>query len=147
MKFDTGLGKRQKARRHRIMASLWRDNPWRRIAFPDPESAESRRTWLACYFMCCTASMGFRRPNLIRWTPFMAECVDFLYSSPDALPSDKLLCEWVKSQHIAENIGTQFSMDDPFATVQSMFKNTPNYKPMPIDSNSLTCVMLTCNLD
>lgn len=49
----------------------------------------------------------------------MSESIDFLYSSPDALPSDKVLCEWVKGQQIAENIGMQFSMDDPFATVQS----------------------------
>ena len=47
----------------------------------------------------------------------MAECVDVLENSPDAAPSDKSLCQWVRSQHIAEEVGTQFSMDDPAATV------------------------------
>lgn len=50
----------------------------------------------------------------------MSESIDVLYNSPNAMPSDKLLCEWVKSQHIAEHIGVQFSMDDPSATVQRM---------------------------
>lgn len=47
----------------------------------------------------------------------MAECIDVLETSPDALPSDKSFCQWIRSQHIAEDIGTQFSMDDPGATV------------------------------
>ena len=47
----------------------------------------------------------------------MADCVEVLETSPEAAPSDKALCQWVRSQHIAEEIGTQFSMDDPVATV------------------------------
>ena len=47
----------------------------------------------------------------------MAECVEVLETSPEALPSDKSLCQWIRSQHIAEDIGTQFSMDDPSANV------------------------------
>jgi len=40
-----------------------------------------------------------------------------LETSPDAFPSDKILCQWVRIQHIAEDIGLQFSMDDPAASV------------------------------
>ena len=47
----------------------------------------------------------------------MAECTEALETAPDALPSDRLFCQWVKSQHIAEDVGVQFSMDDPFASV------------------------------
>ncbi|KAH6709383.1 hypothetical protein DL95DRAFT_355382 [Leptodontidium sp. 2 PMI_412] len=116
MAIDIGMNKKSKLQKTKV-AGLFRDNPWRRTPFPDAESLESRRTWLACYFLCCNASMGLRRPNLIRWTPFMAECIDVLETSPDALPSDKSFCQWIRSQHIAEDIGTQFSMDDPGATV------------------------------
>lgn len=96
---------------------LWRDHPWRRTPFPDSESLEARRAWLGCYFMCCATSMGLRRPNLIRWTSYMAECIEVLETSPEASPTDKSLCQLVRNQRIAEDIGTQFSMDDPFATV------------------------------
>jgi hypothetical protein len=116
MAIDIGMGKKNKSKKAKA-AGLWRDTPWRRTPYPDPESLEARRAWLTCYFLCCNAAMGLRRPNLIRWTSFMAECVDVLENSPDAAPSDKSLCQWVRSQHIAEEVGTQFSMDDPAATV------------------------------
>lgn len=114
MAIDIGMGKKSKSSSN---AGLLRDHAWRRTPYPDPESIESRRAWLSCYFLCCTASMGLRRPNLIRWTHFMSDCVDVLEKSPDAAPSDRSLCQWVRSQHIAEEIGTQFSMDDPVANV------------------------------
>jgi hypothetical protein len=116
MAIDIGMGKRSKPQKPKY-AGLWRDNPWRRTPYPEPESVEARRAWLGCYFLCCNASMGLRRPNLIRWTPFMSDCIEFLETSPEAAPSDKVLCQWVRSQHIAEEVGTQFSMDDPLATV------------------------------
>lgn len=116
MAIDIGMGKRNKSPKGKDVG-LWRDHPWRRHPYPDPESIEARRTWLACYFLCCNASMGLRRPNLIRWASFMGECVDVLETSPDAAPTDKILCQWVRSQHIAEEIGTRFSMDDPGAVV------------------------------
>ncbi len=117
MAIDIGLGKKTKSAKGKSGAGLWRDHAWRRTPYPDSESIEARRTWLACYFLCCNASMGLRRPNLIRWTPFMADSVQVLETSPEALPSDKTLCQWIKSQQIAEEVGTQFSMDDPAATV------------------------------
>lgn len=116
MAIDIGMGKRSKSQKSKA-AGLWRDHPWRRTPYPDPESVEARRAWLGCYFLCCNASMGLRRPNLIRWTPFMQDCVEFLETSPEAAPSDQTLCKWVRIQHIAEEIGTQFSMDDPTACV------------------------------
>ncbi|KAA8576294.1 hypothetical protein MFRU_009g01910 [Monilinia fructicola] len=119
MAIDIGMGKKGKTGRTDKMksAGLWRDHPWRRTPYPDPETIEARRTWLGCYFLCCNASMGLRRTNLIRWSSFMAESVDVLENSPDAAPTDKILCQWVRSQRIAEEVGIQFSMDDPGATI------------------------------
>jgi hypothetical protein len=114
MAIDIGMGKKSKGIKS---AGLWRDHHWRRAPYPDSESIESRRAWLSCYFLCCNASMGLRRPNLIRWTSFMDDCVNVLENSPDAEKSDRALCQWVRSQHIAEDVGTQFSMDDPLANV------------------------------
>lgn len=118
MGIDINIGKKLKTNRGTgHVAGLWRDHQWRRSVLPNPDTIEARRTWLGCYFMCCTASMGLRRPNLIRWTNYMAECINVLETSPDAAPSDKFLCQWIRSQHIAEEVGIQFSMDDSFATV------------------------------
>ena len=61
--------------------------------------------------------MSLRRPNLIRWTPYVGDCVDFLESSPEALQSDRHLCQLVRLQQIAEDVGVQLSMDDPCALV------------------------------
>lgn len=47
----------------------------------------------------------------------MDECIEVLESSPTALPSDSLLCQHVRLQHINEEIGQQFSMDDPSAAI------------------------------
>ncbi|TAQ88992.1 hypothetical protein B7494_g2656 [Chlorociboria aeruginascens] len=116
MAIDIGMGKKNKNGKAKSVG-MWRDHPWRRTPFPDAESIEARRAWLCCYFLCCNASMGLRRPNLIRWTSYMADCIEVLESSPEAVLSDKLLCQWVRSQHIAEEIGTQFAMDDPTANI------------------------------
>ncbi|TVY86493.1 Transcriptional regulator [Lachnellula willkommii] len=117
MAIDVGMGKKSKTNKGKFAGGLWRDHPWRRTPYPDPESPEARRSWMICYFLCCNASMGLRRPNLIRWTPFMDNCLEFFETSPDTLASDKLLCEWVRNQHIAEEVGAQFAMDDPTAVV------------------------------
>nr|POE63028.1 hypothetical protein CFP56_03931 [Quercus suber] len=61
--------------------------------------------------------MVLRRPNLVRWTNYMKECIEVLESHPDAYPSDKLFCQHVKIQHICEDIGLQFLMDDNTATI------------------------------
>jgi len=64
-----------------------------------------------------STALSLRRPNLIRWTNYMDECIEMLESSSEALPSDKLLCQHVKLQHINEDVCVSFSMDDPSATV------------------------------
>jgi len=62
-------------------------------------------------------SMCLRRPNLVRWSKYMDECIEVLETSDLALPSDKILCQHVLLQHINEEIGNQFCMDDPSAPV------------------------------
>jgi hypothetical protein len=61
--------------------------------------------------------MVLRRPNLVRWTNYMKECIEVLESHPDAFPSDKVFCQNVRIQHICEDIGLQFLMDDNTATI------------------------------
>lgn len=111
MAIDIGLGKKSISKR--IKQFGWQKHPLRRNPPPDPTSVESRRTWLACYFLAANTAMALRRPHLIRWTPFMAESLDILKSSPDSAPSDKYFCHLIWAHHLGEEIGEQFSMDDP----------------------------------
>ncbi|EJT75879.1 hypothetical protein GGTG_05807 [Gaeumannomyces tritici R3-111a-1] len=84
---------------------------------PDPCSIESRRTWLTCYFLASNTSMTLHRPNLIRWTPFMTECLEVLQSSPDAAPTDAYFCHLVWTHRLSEEVGIQFNMEDPTAAI------------------------------
>lgn len=117
MAIDIGLGKKNGQKRSTNAASLYTWQNIKRQPLPDPTSIESRRTWLACFFLTSTASMALHRPNLVRWTSFMTECVDLLESSPDAAPTDKYFCHCVWTHRLGEDISGQFSMDDPSKSV------------------------------
>ncbi|KAE8348423.1 hypothetical protein BDV28DRAFT_161368 [Aspergillus coremiiformis] len=78
----------------------------------DPDSAEARRAWLGCYFLAVQVAASLRRTLLVRWTPYMDECVEILEKSPDSLPSDKVMVQWAKLVHIIEDIHQQISPDD-----------------------------------
>ncbi|KAH0491439.1 hypothetical protein TgHK011_002871 [Trichoderma gracile] len=109
MAIDIGLGRKGGSRRG--------PPPFRRNPPPDPCSIECRRTWLTCFFLALNTSMSLHRPNLIRWTPFMTECLEILESSPDAAPTDKYFCHLVWTHRLAEEVGSQFSLDDPSTVV------------------------------
>lgn len=118
MAIDIGLGQKKHVtggfRKH-IRQAFQDASPHRQVPL-DPTTIEARRAWLACYFLATNTAMALHRPNLIRWTPFMAECIDVLESSPDAAPTDKFLCQLVWTHKLAEEVGVQFSMDDPAST-------------------------------
>ncbi|KAI3323495.1 hypothetical protein HD806DRAFT_535321 [Xylariaceae sp. AK1471] len=113
MAIDIGLGRRKNNPKSRLIPYTWRDHPFRKQPLPDPATIESRRTWLATYFLASNVAMALHRPNLIRWQSFMTECMDILESSPEAAPSDRYLCHLVWTHRLAEEVGIQFSMDDP----------------------------------
>jgi hypothetical protein len=111
MALDLGLGR--KATPNVMKLSI---GPFRRY-HPNSSSIEARRTFLVCYYLCMSITMVLRRPILLRWTKYMEESVKLLETSPDALPSDRLLCQQVKMAHIGEEISVQFCMDDPSVEV------------------------------
>ncbi|KAF1830277.1 hypothetical protein BDW02DRAFT_609106 [Decorospora gaudefroyi] len=111
MALDLGLGR--KATPNVMKLSV---GPFKRY-HPNSSSIEARRTFLVCYYLCMSITMVLRRPILLRWTNYMADSVKILESSPEALPSDKLLCQQVKMAHIGEKISVEFCMDDPSVEV------------------------------
>lgn len=108
MAIDLGMGKRSRAGN----GPQWREQVGK-ISHTEVDAAETRRAWLGLYFMCANAAMALRRPLLVRWSPYMDESLEVLAKAPDALPSDKWLAHAVRAQRIAEDVGYQFSMDDP----------------------------------
>jgi hypothetical protein len=109
MAIDIGIGKRQSPWKRKWFGQ---EPPFRRV-LPNPESAEARRAWIVCYFLCISITMVLRRPILVRFNDYMRECLDYLETAEDALPSDKILIQHVKIAHISEQIAVQFAMDDP----------------------------------
>lgn len=123
MAIDIGLGRRKNSPKSHLIPYTWRDHPLRKHPLPDPATIDSRRTWLAAYFLASNVAMALHRPNLIRWQSFMTECMDILESSPEAAPGDRYLCHLVWTHRLAEEVGIQFSMDDP-----SIFVNITEQK-------------------
>lgn len=122
MAIDIGLGRKKSImgggmglKKH--IPAEWRQQHFKKHPLPDPTTVEARRAWLACYFLATNTSMALHRPNLIRWNSFMTECVDILESSPEAAPTDKYFCHLVWTHKLAEEVGIQFAMDDPSASI------------------------------
>ncbi|PVH93472.1 hypothetical protein DM02DRAFT_619267 [Periconia macrospinosa] len=111
MALDLGLGRRNTQTVMKMAVG-----PFKRC-HPNTSSIESRRTFLVCYYLSMSITMILRRPILLRWTKYMEESVKILETSPDAFPSDKILCQHVKMAHIGENISVSFCMDDPSVEV------------------------------
>lgn len=112
MAIDIGLGRRSPGRRLEPPPGL-RDPKSNRPGPPDPTSLECRRTWLTCYILATNAAMALHRPHLIRWSSFMAESLEVLETSPEALPTDKYFAHMVWAHKMAEDVANQFSPDDP----------------------------------
>ena len=53
--------------------------------------------------------MSLRAPNVMRWTRLMDKCLVVLETSPAALPSDRLLCQHIRLQHITEEFAMHLS--------------------------------------
>ncbi|KAI1865549.1 uncharacterized protein JN550_008306 [Neoarthrinium moseri] len=113
MAIDIGLGRKRNSAKQRMIPYTWKDHPLRKNPLPDPTTLEARRAWLSSYFLASNVAMALHRPNLVRWTSFMTECMDILESSPEAAETDKYLCHLVWTHRLAEEVGIQFSMDDP----------------------------------
>ncbi|KAK6340211.1 hypothetical protein TWF730_001978 [Orbilia blumenaviensis] len=90
---------------------------WKKTFLPDPGTLESRRTYLTCYWMCSNVAMSLRRPNLLRYSAYMGECVEFIEKSPEATLHDRIICQWVKLQRITEEVGIAFGYEDSVAKV------------------------------
>ncbi|KAJ5180899.1 hypothetical protein N7492_004109 [Penicillium capsulatum] len=87
------------------------------------DGPEARRTWVGCYFLGIQVATALRRMQLVKWQPYMDECLQILENHPDALPSDRRLIWWAKLAYIMEQAGVQLSAEDPYSMIS--FADTP----------------------
>lgn len=87
--------------------------PRSRDTSPQTATLESRRTFLGCYALSAGVSLSLRRPNLLRVSSYIRECVDYVGRARDALPTDPTLVAWVRLLMLAEEISTSLCYDDP----------------------------------
>ena len=74
----------------------------------------SHLAWFeGCADYLLRVAAALRRVPLVRWHPYMDECIEILETSPDALPSDKALIRWARLAQLTEEVGFHFSCDEP----------------------------------
>lgn len=76
--------------------------------------AEQARAVLGCYHLGSTVAMKTRRPNLLQFNDWMAECVRHLEHSPHR--TDQHLAVWFELQRITDEAMSSFGLDDTSAT-------------------------------
>lgn len=119
MAIDIGLGRSLSPHANGSLSDRIRSVLISRRSLFDPSTAESRRTWLACYYLTCNTAISLHRTPLVRWTSFMTESVELLSAGtlPGSAPTDKYFCQLVLQHKVGEDIALRFSIDDPMRVV------------------------------
>ncbi|KAJ5545877.1 hypothetical protein N7494_003462 [Penicillium frequentans] len=87
------------------------NNPDRKRSGPHDElMAEQARAVLGCYHLSSTVGMKTRRPSLLQFNEWMAECVSMLEKSPHQ--TDQRLAVWFQLQRITDESLSSFGLDD-----------------------------------
>ncbi|KAL7815794.1 hypothetical protein V8C26DRAFT_420882 [Trichoderma gracile] len=73
---------------------------------------ETCRTFLACYFLCSSMAFSYRRPSILRYGPWVDDCIRVLGAAPTACVNDRRLIEWTKLQTIAEECMSAAGLDN-----------------------------------
>ncbi|KAJ5893758.1 hypothetical protein N7495_005449, partial [Penicillium taxi] len=80
----------------------------------DEDMAEQARAVIGCYHLGSIVAMRTRRPNLLQFNDWMAECVTQLEQSPHL--SDRHLGVWFQLQRITDETVSSFGLDDTSAS-------------------------------
>jgi hypothetical protein len=76
--------------------------------------AEQARAVLGCYHLGSSVAMKTRRPNLLQFNDWMAECLKHLEHSPHR--TDRHLAIWFELQRITDEAMSSFGLDDTSTT-------------------------------
>lgn len=76
--------------------------------------AEQARAVLGCYHLGSSVAMKTRRPNMLQFNDWMAECLQHLERSPHR--TDQHLAIWFQLQRITDEAMSSFGLDDTSTT-------------------------------
>ncbi|KAI8712635.1 Zn(2)-C6 fungal-type domain-containing protein [Fusarium sp. LHS14.1] len=76
------------------------------------EYLEAARTFSACYLLCSSIAMAFRRPNTLRWGSWVRDCTNILDPRSIAHIGDRRLAAWIRLQRLAEESLTMVGLDE-----------------------------------
>ncbi|RDL32088.1 uncharacterized protein BP5553_09490 [Venustampulla echinocandica] len=112
MAIDIGLGTNPKASRRRQADSDKSSPEVAQNMTKDEGEIERRRTFLACYLISAGVAMNMRRPNFLRYSSWMNDCIAYLSLHGSSATLDNTLVAWAILLQITEEIGSSFSFDD-----------------------------------
>ncbi|KAF6512882.1 hypothetical protein HZS61_007688 [Fusarium oxysporum f. sp. conglutinans] len=76
------------------------------------EQKEVARTYTACYLLCSSIGITFGRPNVLRYGPWVHDCIRMLDSPSAAHIGDRRLVAWVRLQRIVEESLSLIGQDE-----------------------------------
>ncbi|KAM5519449.1 hypothetical protein FOXYSP1_17873 [Fusarium oxysporum f. sp. phaseoli] len=76
------------------------------------EQKEVARTYTACYLLCSSIGITFGRPNVLRYGPWVHDCIHMLDSPSAAHIGDRRLVAWVRLQRIVEESLSLIGQDE-----------------------------------
>ncbi|KAL2816419.1 hypothetical protein BDW59DRAFT_10034 [Aspergillus cavernicola] len=69
-----------------------------------------RRAVLGCFLLCSTVSHTLNRPDPLRWTPHMKECLDILAEAKQT-PNDAVLVQLVRAQLVVHRLIKELELE------------------------------------
>ncbi|KAF4448068.1 hypothetical protein F53441_8460 [Fusarium austroafricanum] len=66
------------------------------------ERVETARTFSACYLICSSIAMSFRRPSALSYGPWVKDCTNVLDSPYTPHINDRRLAAWIRLQRLAD---------------------------------------------
>ncbi|ERF73018.1 hypothetical protein EPUS_07112 [Endocarpon pusillum Z07020] len=75
------------------------------------EEREGQRAFLGCYYLSVAFSVALSRPNMLRYSNYMADCCKRLEADQE-FPSDNILLHMIKLYHIGDQIHAAFRSED-----------------------------------
>ncbi|KAM5344364.1 hypothetical protein ACJ41O_012901 [Fusarium nematophilum] len=73
---------------------------------------ETARTFSACYLLCSSIAMSFRRPSVLRYGSWVKDCIDILDPPSIAHIGDRRLAAWIRLQRLAEESLAMVGLDE-----------------------------------
>ncbi|MCJ1476300.1 hypothetical protein MMC13_004966 [Lambiella insularis] len=110
MAFALGLSQQKKFCTG-LSTNPWKEQKYTRDAAGGGHVIERRRAWVACFSLSGIAAAGLKLPNLLRWSPYLDDCVHALEASSEALQSDRILCHSAKLQQLRDDLMLRFESD------------------------------------